>query len=84
MLSLSTLAIGSLSGHAVLMIAFTTIVFMVFAWDRFEISSVCLAILMLLPVLFFVFPLPEVEPYRFFAGFGHPALVAIFALMVLG
>ena len=84
MFSLSSLAIGSLSGHAVLMIAFTAIVFAFFVWDRFEISSVCLAILMLLPVLFFVFPYPDVEPYRFFAGFGHPALVAIFALMVLG
>ena len=84
MLSLSSLAVGSLSGHAVLMLAFTAVVFAVFIWDRFDLSSVCLAILMLLPVLFFVFPFEGVEPYRFFAGFGHPALVAIFALMVLG
>ena len=84
MLSLTPLAIGSLSGHGVLIIAFTAIVFAVFIWDHFEISSVCLAILLLLPVTFFLFPLPDVEPYRFFAGFGHPALVAIFALMVLG
>ena len=84
MLSLSALAVGSVSGHAVLMLAFAAVVFAVFIWDRFEIGSVCLAILMLLPVLFFVFPFEGVEPYRFFAGFGHPALVAIFALMVLG
>ena len=84
MLSLTPLAMGSLSGHGVLIIAFAAIVFAVFIWDHFEISSVCLAILLLLPATFFLFPLPDVEPYRFFAGFGHPALVAIFALMVLG
>ncbi|MEO9101976.1 MAG: SLC13 family permease [Burkholderiaceae bacterium] len=66
------------------MLAFAAVVFAVFIWDRFDLSSVCLTILMLLPALFFVFPFEGVEPYRFFAGFGHPALVAIFALMVLG
>ena len=41
-------------------------------------------LLLLLPALFFAFPHPAVEPYRFFSGFGHPALVAICALMILG
>ena len=84
-LSLQWLSVGGLSGHAVLLLMFTLAVFAVFVWDRFEIGSVCLAVLIVLPALFFVFPLPEgVEPYRFLAGFGHPALVAICALMVLG
>ncbi len=83
-LTLDALATGGLSGHAVLLLAFTAIVFAVFIWDRFEIGSVCLAILIVLPAVFFVFPHPEVVPYRFFEGFGHPALVAICALMVLG
>lgn len=83
-LSLHWLAVGSLSGHAVLLLLFTAAVFAVYAWDRFEIGSVCLAVLILLPAVFFVFPLPGVEPYRFLTGFGHPALVAICALMVLG
>lgn len=82
--SLDWLALGSLSGHAVLLLAFTAVVFAVFVWDHFEISSVCLVILIVLPTLFFLFPHPDVEPYRFFEGFGHPALVAICALMVLG
>ncbi len=83
-LSLQWLAVGTLSGHAVLLLLFTAIVFAVFIWDRFEIGSVCLWILIVLPALFFMFPHPQVQPYRFFAGFGHPALIAICALMVLG
>jgi di/tricarboxylate transporter len=83
-MSLDLLAIGALSGHAVLMLVFALGVFTVFALDRFEIGSVCLAVLILLPTLFFVFPHQAVEPYRFFSGFGHPALVAICALMILG
>ena len=82
--SLDALAVAGLSGHAVLMLVFATAVFAVFAWDRFQLGSVCLAVLILLPALFFVFPHPDVQPYRFFSGFGHPALVAICALMVLG
>ncbi len=83
-LSLDALALGTLSGHGVLLLLFTLGVFAVFAWDRFRIGSVCLAVLILLPALFFVFPLPGVDPYRFLGGFGHPALVAICALMILG
>ena len=83
-LSLQWLSAGPLSGHGVLVLLFTVAIFAIFVWDRFEISSVCLAILILLPALFFVFPHPDVEPRRFLSGFGHPALVAICALMVLG
>ncbi|MBT9486870.1 MAG: SLC13 family permease [Rubrivivax sp.] len=82
--TLDALALGGLSGHAVLMLVFAAAVFAVFAWDRFQLGSVCLAVLILLPALFFIFPHPAVQPYRFFSGFGHPALVAICALMVLG
>ena len=83
-LSLDWLALGSLSGHGVMMLAFSAIIFAVFVWDRFDLSSVSLAILILLPAMFFVFPLEGVEPRRFYAGFGHPALVTICALMILG
>jgi di/tricarboxylate transporter len=82
--SLDALALGTLSGHGVLLLLFALAVFAVFASDRFRIGSVCLAVLILLPALFFVFPLPGVDPYRFLGGFGHPALVAICALMILG
>jgi len=61
-----------------------------FAWDRWPIQSVCLAVLIALPVLFTVFPYfnPKdgvwVKAFDFFGGFGHEALIAIFALMILG
>ena len=82
--ALDWLAFGSLSGHGVLMLVFTLAVFAAFVTDRLQIGTVCLAVLILLPALFFVFPMQGVEPYRFFGGFGHPALVAICSLMILG
>ena len=48
-LSLDWLALGSLSGHGVLMLAFAAVIFAVFVWDRFDLSSVSLSILILLP-----------------------------------
>ena len=81
---LDWLAFGPLSGHGVLMLVFTLAVFAAFVTDRLQIGTVCLAVLILLPALFFVFPMQGVEPYRFFGGFGHPALVAICSLMILG
>ena len=83
-MALDLISIGPLSGHAVLMLVFALAVFATFASDRFQIGSVCLGVLILLPALFFIFPLQGVEPYRFYRGFGHPALVAICALMILG
>ena len=85
---MSMLALPGLSGHGVVVLAFTLGVFVVFVRDRWPIASVCLGILAFLPAFFLLFPL-EVDgqpmaPARFYAGFGHPALVAICALMVLG
>ncbi len=77
-----------LNPHGVAVLAFAVIVFATFILDRLPIATVSLAILALLPTGFAVFPMrigsESVDPMRFFAGFGHPALVAIAALMVLG
>lgn len=87
---LDVLSIGSLSGHGVLIMAFTAIVFVLFAWDRWPIQSVSLGVLIALPILFTFFPFysPKngawLDPFDFFRGFGHEALIAIFALMILG
>lgn len=79
---------AGLSMHGMGMLIFTLIIFAIFIWDRLPISTVCLAILAILPLAFVLFPLQiaqgEVDPLRFFAGFGHPALVAICALMIVG
>ncbi|MEO8079339.1 MAG: SLC13 family permease, partial [Caldimonas sp.] len=86
--ALSWLAAGGLDGHGVAMLALTAIVFAVFAWDRVHIASVCLALLVVLPLFFSAFPYAvdgkAFDPGRFFSGFGHPALVTICSLMILG
>jgi len=87
---LDMMSVGTLSGHGVIVMAFTVVVFVLFAWDRWPIQSVCLAVLIALPVLFTVFPYFNakdgvwVKAFDFFGGFGHEALIAIFALMILG
>ncbi len=79
---------SGLSAHGVVTLAFAVLVFGLFIWDRLSITTVCLVILVTLPLGFELAPLQtaqgEVDPMRFFAGFGHPALVAICALMVVG
>ncbi|WP_157991410.1 SLC13 family permease [Caldimonas tepidiphila] len=85
---LATLAIPGLGAHGVLVLVFTAVVLVLFVWDRLPIASVCLGILVGLPLLFLAFPLQTprgpLKPATFFEGFGHPALVAICSLMVLG
>ena len=77
-----------LNAHALAMGVFAIVVFAVFIWDRWPIATVSLAILAAIPMGFVLFPYATadgpVDPMRFFAGLGHPALVAICALMVLG
>ena len=77
-----------LTPHGIAVLVFAGLVFATFIHDRLPIATVCLGILALLPTGFALFPLhtgdQSVDPMRFFAGFGHPALIAICALMVLG
>lgn len=79
---------NSLGPHGVACLAGAGVVFGVFIWDRWRIATVCLVILAVLPLGFALFPLDRggvpVDPMRFFAGFGSPALVAICALMIVG
>ncbi len=79
---------SDLSPHGIAVLVFVIVVFSAFISDRLPIATVSLAILALLPTGFALFPLQlgaqAVDPLRFFAGFGHPALLAICALMVLG
>lgn len=79
---------NGLDAHALVTLAFTAVVFVLFVWDRWPIATVCLGVLAALPTGFALFPhagaAGATEPMRFFAGFGHPALVAICSLMVVG
>ncbi|MEO7940059.1 MAG: SLC13 family permease [Burkholderiaceae bacterium] len=77
-----------LNAHALVMGVFAIVVFAAFIWDRWPIATVSLAILAAIPLGFVLAPYSTadgpIDPMRFFAGLGHPALVAICALMVLG
>ena len=79
---------NELSAHGLASVLFAGVVFAVFIWDRLPIATVSLAILALLPLGFALFPLQladgPLDPLRFIAGFGNPALVAICALMIVG
>lgn len=79
---------AGLSGHGIAMLLLAVVFFGLLIWDRLPIATVCLGVLGALPLAFALFPLSvrqaEIDPLRFFAGFGHPALVAICSLMVLG
>jgi len=79
---------ASLNGHGAAMLVFAVTMFALLIWDRLPIATVCLGVLALLPLGFALWPISTaqgaVDPTRFFAGFGHPALVAICSLMVLG
>ncbi|MGE0386092.1 MAG: SLC13 family permease [Gammaproteobacteria bacterium] len=81
-------AAAVLNAHGAAMLVFAVAFFALLVWDRLPIATVCLGMLGVLSLAFAVFPLvldgAAVDPLRFFAGFGHPALVAICSLMILG
>lgn len=70
------------------MLLFTAVVFGLFVYNRWSISTISLGMLVALPLGFTLFPLvvdgKAVSGARFLAGFASPALVAICALMVVG
>ena len=76
------------SPHAIAMIVTTIVVFYLYTRSWIRMEYVSLILLMTLLLMFYVFPfegqggrLTDVEVFR---AFGHPALVAICSLMILG
>lgn len=78
----------ALGFHGIAVLVLMVTVFGLYIWDRYAITSVSFALLAALVLLFSLFPYAPggvpFDPYAFFMGFGHPALVAICALMILG
>jgi di/tricarboxylate transporter len=76
------------SPHAAAALILTVITFTAFANSRLRIELVCLLLIAVLALGFYVFPLQH--PHGLtgmeiaFGGFGHEALVAICCLMILG
>jgi di/tricarboxylate transporter len=87
-MSHSALHLSALGTHGLATLVFAAFVFALFISERLPIATVSIGILVLLPIGFVLFPL-DTDQGRFdalslFAGFGHPALVAICALMIVG
>lgn len=78
----------ALGPHAIAVLALTLIAFVLFASEKLPVESTSLLVLAGIVGLFQFFPYVgragTVSPVSFFYGFGHEALVAICALMVIG
>ena len=76
------------SFHAIAAMALTVIVFYLFARGRMSVEIVSLLAIAIIAVGLYFFPMPHALPSDGFAtafgGFGHPALITICALMILG
>ncbi|MFP5406932.1 MAG: SLC13 family permease, partial [Gammaproteobacteria bacterium] len=74
--------------HAILVLCLTVAAFVLFTIRRVPVELTSIAVLVALPVLFVFFPYEAdgeaLDPRGFFYGFGHEALIAICALMILG
>jgi len=79
----------ALTPHAAATLVLTGVALVLFAQERIRLETSSLVVLILLVFGFTVVPFTaddgtRVDPMLFFSGFGHPALIAICALMVLG
>jgi len=79
----------ALTPHAAATLVLTGVALVLFAQERIRLETSSLVVLVLLVLGFTVVPFTaddgtRVDPMLFFSGFGHPALIAICALMVLG
>ncbi len=81
--------IAELNSHALIVIVLTVLSFILFSQEKLRLETSGLIILILLVLIFSVFPFVSNDGKQliatdFFLGFGHQALVAISALMILG
>ncbi|MCW8900235.1 MAG: SLC13 family permease [Gammaproteobacteria bacterium] len=78
-----------LTYHAAATLILTVLAFYFFSQSRFRLETSSLIILIVLTLIFTVFPYvhedgTSLKPADFFSGFGHEALIAISSLMILG
>jgi len=74
--------------HAIAVLLLVVVALFLFTRERFPLETSCLLILIALVVGFEVFPYTRdgvrLHATEFFSGFGHEALIAICALMIVG
>ncbi len=78
-----------LTNHAVAVLSLTLIALILFAQDRYRLETISLLVLIVLSLVFSLFPFVRIDGTTlsaadFFSGFGHEALVAICSLMIVG
>ncbi|NIV75666.1 MAG: SLC13 family permease [Gammaproteobacteria bacterium] len=69
--------------HAIFALVTTAVALFLFTRERLPLETSCLLVLVVLTVGFQLFPYGSLRPTQFFMGFGHEALVAICALMIV-
>lgn len=55
-----------------------------FTKDRIPLETTGLGVVLILVLMFFIFPYKNIQPANFFSNFGHEALVTICALLIVG
>lgn len=75
-------------GHAIAALLLALLVFYAFATERARTEIISLSTIAAIALGLYLFPLPDAAPNEglalAFQGFGHPALITICALMVMG
>lgn len=74
----------ALSAHGWAVMLLTAAALWAFTRERIPLEITSLGLLVILAVGFSLFPYRNLDPTDFFLGFGHEALVAVCALMVVG
>ena len=70
--------------HALVVILLTCLAMFLFTKDRIPLETTGLGVVLLLVLMFFIFPYRNIQPANFFSNFGHEALVTICALLIVG
>ena len=70
--------------HALASMLLTVVALILFSRDRLRLEITSLGLICVLAMGFSLFPFGDFKPTDFFSGFGHEALIAVSALMVLG
>ena len=70
--------------HALAVMLLTVLALYLFTRDRLPLEMTSLGLLIALTLGFSIFPFPGFDPTVLYQGFGHEALIAVCALMVVG
>ena len=74
--------------HAISVLVLTLIALFLFSREKIQLETSSLVVLVILTIGFELFPFEQNEtslnPVSFFYGFGHEALIAVCALMIVG